>query len=424
MKETQFKRFIDPNLQSDRVSILPFNPSADSFIDARYALYRKYQNEDPFHWGASATPTSPGSWYIFGYDDIVAILRDSRFGKKTPNTDASEKKSTIPTEQSALWELTTQWMVLSDPPKHSQYRSIFKKVFGACFNPAFSSCIPEIAETLASKLPDYGTFDLIAEFVVPLPICVISELMGVPLEYQNDVRRWSQEVFLAIDLKNDKAKYEDGAIAAQEVSVFLRDLISHKRRFPKDDFISKIVHSEEGRKLNDDELVSNLSLFLFAGSETTVGLIGNGVFTLLQNPDKWHHLSKNNRLIPSAIDEILRFESPVQATTRFALTDVTFAGNKIHKGDLLCLMFGAGNRDPRKFVDPDQFDITRAPNRHLGFGYGPHFCIGSALGTLEGQIAFQALLHEIPSLQLQMDTPKWHNSVSIRSLQHLHVSRG
>ena len=423
MTRHQTEKKSESNIQSDEISITPFNPFEEAFHDTRYTLYNKYRFEDPIHWGINAVPRKQGSWYVFRYDDIITILRDTQFGRKPPNTNASKIKSNVSNEHTTLWELTTQWMLLTDPPKHTEYRKIFQRGFAEHFQSDLSSRIAKIAQELVSKLTDCKTFDLISEVAIPLPIRVISELMGIPSQNHSDVRRWSQEIFLAVDLKNNTAKYKNAAVAAQETSELFHDLISYKRRSPKDDIISTIVNSEEGRKLSDVELVANFSFFLFAASETTVALIGNSILTLLQNPSQWHLLCKNNTLVESTINEVLRYESPVQATTRFALTDITLAGKNIHKGDHLCIMFGAGNRDPLQFTNPDQFDITRTPNRHFGFGFGSHFCIGSALGMMEGQIALQTLLREIPDMQLQIDTPEWHNSVSIRSLQQLPISR-
>ena len=402
-------------------NIAPFNPFIESFHENRYELYRKYLDEGPVHWGVPAAPTLPGCWYVFGYEEIVTILRDSRFTRTAPTTEPLEKPSLLPTRQSRLWELTTRWMLLSDPPSHGRYRNIFQKGFSEHFDNTVPARISHAATSLIRSLPESGTFDLVAEYALPLPLTVICQLLGVPEEHHQHLKLWSQLIFSAVDLKSDAAKYEAAAGAAEEVVDLLGAVVSHKRRYPKQDIISTVLSSRHARQLSDHELIANISLLLFAGHETTAGLIGNSVLALLRHRCQWTALQNNHELISSAIDEGLRHESPVQATTRFAGADLDLAGRKIRKGELLCLMLGAGNRDSAQFSSPDEFNMARKPGRHLGYGYGPHYCIGSALGSLEGQIALHTLLTAVPHIELTTEKPEWQPSITIRELKKLPV---
>ena len=315
-------------------------------------------------------------------------------------------------------------MLLVDPPRHKQLRDVFRKAIQHQINDALPRRIDALARELVSDLRNQERFDLIESFAVPLPILVISELLGIPRRFQADVRRWSQSVFQSVDLGNSPAKYDTAATAAREVTDCLHELIVERRRRPREDLISAVVSGADARALQDRDLVGNLAFLLFAGHETAVGVIGNGVRALLRTPGCWEQLVSNPDRVGSAVDEILRAESPVQGTTRFARADIQLGRRQIRSGELVCLMYGAANRDPRQFRDPDRLDIGRTPNRHLGFGYGPHYCLGAALGLTEATIGLRTLVSHVPDLRLVDAPPAWFDSVTLRSLRALPVSRG
>lgn len=396
--------------------IAPFDPFAPAFYESRYAAYRRYQEEDPFHWGVGGVPTRVGTWYVFGYDDIAAILRDTRFGKRSASPTAP-----VPEGHEILRDLTPRWMLLQDPPAHGRLRSLFQRAFHLCMGAGLVGRVERIAKDLAARLPRAEPFDLVSAFAGPLPVRVIGEVVGIPAERHADVQRWSRVMFDAIDLKNDAAKYRNAASAAREVTDLVGELMAQRRISPREDLISAVLCDPDSGEWSDEDLRANLAFFLFAGQETTVSLIGNGVLALLEQPRLWTELRQNPERVPSAVDEVLRFLSPVQATTRVALTEADVGGKRVHAGDLVCLMVGAGHRDPRRFSVPDRFDPVRRPNRHFGFGHGPHTCLGATLGTMEGQIALRTLLCVAPELRLEGGQPEWSDRFSFLTLRDLRV---
>jgi cytochrome P450 len=267
--------------------------------------------------------------------------------------------------------------------------------------------------------------DLITDFAFPLPVMVIAELLGAPIENHAQFRQWAQSFIAVIDLQQteEEESYHRGRQAALEVSAYLQQLIAAKRRRPQDDLLSTLIAIEaEGERLSEAELLATCLLLLLAGHETTVNLIGNGMLALLRHPEQLAILRTNPPYLPTAIEELLRYDSPVQLTTRYAMVDTDMDGRMIRQGEQVCLVLGAANRDPEQFPDPDRLDITRSPNRHLSFGLGVHFCLGAFLARLEALIAFEVLLQRLANVDLQVETPEWRETIALRGLKTLPVS--
>lgn len=268
--------------------------------------------------------------------------------------------------------------------------------------------------------------DLIGDLAFPLPVIVISELLGVPAADRDRFRRWSLDIARSLDaiaLPVEPEVIERGNAARRALVGYFRDLIAERRQRPQADLLTALIAAEEqGDTLTEGELLATCVLLLVAGHETTVNLIGNGVLALLRHPGELRKLRAEPGLITSAVEELLRYDSPVQRTGRLAATDVELGGKVIPKGALLSAVLGAANRDPAHFPEPDRLDITRHDNRHLAFGWGIHFCLGAPLARVEGQVAIGALARRLPALALATERPEWRESSALHGLKALPVT--
>jgi pimeloyl-[acyl-carrier protein] synthase len=266
--------------------------------------------------------------------------------------------------------------------------------------------------------------DAIAQFAYPLPAIVIGKLLGAPEEGREQFMRWSKTIVDFVGTGHaDEARARANEATLAEFRAFLEPLIEDRRANPQEDLISILASTDEqGERLTDDEIVSTCIVLLFAGHETTANLIGNGLLALLRNPDQLELLRAEPERMPAAVEELLRYDSPVQRNRRLAMEDMTFGGKEIAKGDSVLVFMGSANRDAAKFADPDALDITRAPNPQMAFGHGIHFCAGAALTRLEAPIALRALLDRFPNVRLADDFgERWHRNITFRGLQSLEL---
>jgi cytochrome P450 len=268
--------------------------------------------------------------------------------------------------------------------------------------------------------------DLIEEFAYPIPVRVICEMLGVPVRDHERFKGWGLDIARGLDaimLPPDSEVGQRSVSGRRALAEYFRELIAERRTAPREDMLSALIAAEEaGDKLNEEELLASCILLLVAGHETTVNLIGNGTLALLRHPDQLQKLRENPGLIGTAVEELLRFDGPVQRTARIPSEDLTIGGRTIPKGEMVMPFLGAADRDPAQFPDPDRLDITRADNRHIAFGMGIHFCLGAPLARMEGQIALNTLLARLPKLALATDQPQFRQSLTLRGLQALPVS--
>ena len=284
------------------------------------------------------------------------------------------------------------------------------------------SQIEAIAHELLDSVPQDRAFDLIAQYAFELPVQVIASMLGVPKADRAQFHAWSHVMAEAIDFRNSDEVLDQAAQIAREMTAYLHELIEQKRQQPSEDILSGLVQAEDnGDRLTEREIIATCSLLLFAGHETTVNLIGNGTLALLQHPEQLAELRDDWTLLPNAIEEILRYDGPVQATARVLARDVQVGATTLSKGQHITLMLGAANRDPRQFVDPDRFDITRKDIRHLTFGGGIHYCVGAPLARLEGQIGLATLFQRMPNLRLSDTRLGWRGLMVLRGLETLPV---
>ena len=359
------------------------------------------------------------AWLIVRYDHALAVLRDPRFAKTPSTTDGLLRW--MPATLRAL----SRNMLDLDEPDHRRLRGLVQKAFTPAMVDGMRDRVTAVCDSLLDRLALTDRPDLIRDYALPLPVTIIAEMLGVPEHQRRDFHRWSSAVVAADASTWHLLRAIPGSLAFLR---FLRKLVRRKRIEPANDLLSNLTRVEEaGDHLSEDELLAMAFLLLIAGHETTVNLIGNGMLALLEHPAELEQLRSNPGLIASAVEEVLRFSSPLQmATERYAREDVVVAGVRIPRGSLVYVVLASANRDPSAFPDADRFDIDREPNRHLAFGFGIHFCLGAPLARAEGQIAIARLLQRFASLTLAVPVAKlkWRRGLVLRGLDSLPINVG
>jgi cytochrome P450 len=396
---------------------MQFDPRMPEFRRNPYPFYAQLQTHAPvFFWDAW------GMVFLSRYEDCAGLLRDDRLMRQGLGEPIPP-----PAHQKPLFDMMGNWMLLLDPPDHTRLRSLVHKAFTPRMVAQLRSSIEQLTGELLAAAEHQaraeGKVDLMATFAYPLPVAVICALLGVPPEDYVQFHGWSDAIARSLDLTEDPAVYDRAASAASALTGYLDGLLTQRRAAPQHDLISALVSLElEGDKLTKAELLATCALLLIAGHETTVNLIGNGTLALLQHPDQWRLLQEQPGLAGAAVEELLRYDSPVQMTTRIAHETFDFHGHTIRRGQEVAFLLGAANRDPDRFPAPDRLELTRGDSRHLSFGGGIHYCLGAPLARLEGEIAFAALARRLPTLHLATDTIKHRDNFLLRGLSELPVS--
>jgi cytochrome P450 len=392
---------------------IEFNPMDPAFVADPYPTYHRLRAEDPVH-------HSPlGFWVLTRYDDVVAALRDPRLAKEAIAAFVAARfGAPIPALGLSMLD--------RDPPDHTRLRSLVSKAFTPRVVEGLRPRIQQIVDGLLAGVAEAGSMDLVEEFAYPLPVIVICEMLGVPVADQERFKAWSLDIARSLDtimLPPDSDVGRRGVAARHGLADYFRELIAERRTKPRADMLSALIAAEEaGDKLNENELLATCILLLVAGHETTVNLLSNGTLALLRNPDQLRRLRENPALIGTAVEELLRYDGPVQRTARIPSEDMTIAGRKIAAGEMVMPFLGAADRDPAQFPEPDRLDIGRRDNRHIAFGLGIHFCLGAPLARIEGQIAINALVQRFPKLALATETPEFRQSLTLRGLKSLPLS--
>jgi cytochrome P450 len=355
-------------------------------------------------------------WVVTRYDDVLAALSDPRLSNDPHNAGALE--------ETLRGDFLSRSLIGTDPPEHTRLRRLVAKAFTARRVEGLRPRVQEIADALLDRITPRGSADLVGEFALPLPITVIGELLGVPEADRDRFRGWTDEMLdRPFDPGSDMARVTEGR---ERMHGYLSDLVAAKRTHPADDLLTDLVQaSDEGERLDAQELLAMTFLLLIAGYVTTVSLVGNGTLALLRRPDQLERLRADPSLVPQAVEELLRFDGPVNpGLTRFALEDLEIGGVRIPRGDMVLLAIAAADRDPDRFPDPDRLDVGAADPGHLAFGHGIHYCLGAALARLEGQVAFTALLARLPDLALDIpeDQLRWTGGGVLRGLRQLPVT--
>ncbi|WP_437730103.1 cytochrome P450 family protein [Sorangium sp. So ce1335] len=372
----------------------PVNLASPDFKANAYSIYARLRAEEPVH--RTALPDGRALWLVTRYEDCVAALKDERLVKDWRAIGADF----FGMDGDRM--LLERHMLNMDPPDHTRLRAIVNKAFTPRLVEGLRGRIQAIADSLLDDVQARGEMDVVADYAFPLPIIVIAEMLGVPVEDRHRIRAWSDAVVGGVPTRE---KIEKLGEKIKEFKDYLLAMVEERRRAPREDLMSALVHVEEegAGKLDERELLSMVFLLLVAGHETTVNLIANGILALLTHPAEREKLRADPSLMKSAIEELLRYDSPVEtATFRFAREDVALGGAVIPKGDVVVVVIGSANRDPELTRSPEELDLARDPNRHIAFGLGVHYCLGAPLARLEGQIAIGTILRRMPNLALKV----------------------
>jgi cytochrome P450 len=386
------------------------------FTDNPYPEYTRIRQSGPV-----VRSHSSGGWFVLGYDAVQDAMKDPRFGvdpRKSPFVNRMIRRISKGEEIRFFDEPT---LLNLDPPDHTRLRKLARQGFLHNYVQSLEPNIRRLVdECLATE--QNGTFDLMETLAKPLPAFLISDILGVPREERRQFQYWSE------DLAKNARTFELEALrdtnrTYNALMDYLAGVVERKRADPGDDLISRFIAAEEaGDTLTAREIHATSGLLLIAGHETTTRLIGNAVWLLLRHPEQLQLLRDNPALVPNAVEEVLRFESPVQHMTRIALEDMDFHGRRIKQSQLASLIIGAANRDPAANGEPDRFDIQREHVQHVGFGHGIHLCLGAELARLEANTVVEMLLDRYPNLKLESETPQWGDSDFVRGLDELIVS--
>ena len=356
-----------------------------------------------------------GSWLLSRYDDVAAVLRDPRFSTDRTKLLPFRLMRRASRRHPDFVNMLDRNLLMLDGEEHRRVRSLVSKAFTPrrveALRPRIEAVVDELLDAAATK----GEMELVHDLAHPLPVIVIAELLGVPLEDRERFRVWSSEVVEILDVISGRDGLRPSWRGAEGLAGYFRGLLAERRRAPKDDLLSAMIAAEEdGFALDEADLLALCGLLLAAGHETTTNLIGNAVLALLRHPGERKRLQEDPSLIPAAVDEFLRFDSPVQVTDRVITEDLEFRGQRFRKGQLAICLLGAANHDPARFPDPERLDVTRGDRGHLAFGLGPHVCLGAPLARLEAEVALAGLLRHFPNFTGPTEPPSRRASIVLR----------
>jgi pimeloyl-[acyl-carrier protein] synthase len=401
-----------------------FNFFLPEFRQNPYPFYQRLRESDPVHWGISFEPGIDGMWHIARYSDILQILRDQRFTHQAQAGNSASATSPDFIDPLQLYfSLSRQSLLFADPPAHTRLRALVSRAFTPRMIEGLRPRVEATASALLQAGQKRGRLDVVNEYALPLTITIIAEMLGVPPEGRAQLTSWAGILIRAVDCKQSPDIYASAAQVAMEIYAYFTELLARRRQALGPDLLSQLLvaHDQEDR-LSEAELIVTATTLLIAGHETTVNLISNGTYALLRHPEQLTLLRQRPDLMPSAIEEFLRFEASSQMASRYATEDMQVGGTTIQRGQIVNLLLGSGNRDPQAFSDPDHLNITRRENRHLAFGMGIHYCLGAPLARLEAQTAIGLLLHHFPGLRLLDARPQWRDTIGFRGLQRLDVT--
>jgi hypothetical protein len=392
-----------------------FDPGDPALMADPYPMYRRLREADPVHW-------SPlGAWVLSRYADVDAVQRDGRFDRGLRPCDPMLARFGGAGSPVAV-ELG-RWMLHRDPPDHTRLRRLVTAAFRYTNVRTLRSRIQGIVDDLLDGVAGRGRMDVVADIAYPLPVAVVSDLLGLPIEDHTQRRVWAEAITQVFHPVQTAGTLDAAALAIEEASAYIRTRVEARRRDLRDDLLSSLIAAEEdGDRLGEGELVSTVNLLLFAGHETTRNLIGNAVLALLRHPAELERLREQPGLAAGAVEEFLRYDSPVQSNRRIAREEVELEGIRIQPGQSVHLLIGAAHRDPERFAEPDRLDVARRDVRPLSFGGGIHFCVGAPLARMETEIVISSLLRRLGDLELAVDEPVWRSNAVLRGLVALPVT--
>jgi pimeloyl-[acyl-carrier protein] synthase len=379
-----------------------------------YPLYHRLQRESPVHWDPFLR-----AWVVTRYDDVIRVLREFHAAR----TPTPEQRTAMGLESlNPVAEMMVKQMLFLDGNAHMRMRGLASVAFTPQKMEALRSHIRSITRSLLESAKAKGGMDVITDLGEPLPCIVTAEMLGLPTEDHRQLKQWSEDFAeILCNFQHTPDRVEKIVKSTREMTDYFRGKMRKKDIRP-DGLVSSLMNAEiNGDRLSEDEVIANCMITLVGGQETTTNLIGNGVLTLMRHPEQLERLRADFSLIPSAVEEMLRFESPSQHTGRLAPEDVEMGGKKILKRQTIIAVMAAANRDPNRFPDPDRFDITRPDNKHVAFGWGAHFCFGAPLARIEAQVAFEEMLRRFPQWRLTSAPLVWRQNMALRGLTSLPI---
>jgi cytochrome P450 len=380
-----------------------------------YPLYHRLRSEAPIYWDHFLH-----AWVVTRYADVVAVFQHFS-ANRTPTPEQLEALglSTL----APLAQMMVHQMLFLDAPAHARVRGLASKAFTPRRVEVLRAHIQDITDRLLDAVQDQGEMDAIADLGYPLPAIVTAEMLGIPTSDWRQLTRWSADFAQVLGNFQHNPDHASKALRSlDEMSAYFHAAVREQRQRPRDGLLTALLNAEQdGDRLSDEEVVANTIITMVGGQETTTNLIANGILTLLRHPDQLEKLRADLSLIPSAVEELLRYESPSQHTARLAPDDVMLGGKKILKRQAVIAVMGAANRDPERFPDPDRLDICRLDNRHVAFAWASHFCFGAPLARIEGQTAFATVLRRMPDLRLKPGPIVWRDNLGLRGLKALPV---
>ncbi len=381
-----------------------------------YPLYHRLRSEDPVHWDPFLH-----AWVVTSYAEVITVFQ--RFSaKRTPTPE--QLRSLGMAELAPLAQVMVRQMLFLDPPDHARVRGLASKAFTPARVAVLRSHIQDITNSLLDAVQDTGAMDVLADLAYPLPAIVTAEMLGVPTSDWRQLTAWSADFAQVLGNFQHNPDFAHKALRSlNEMVAYFQAAVREQRAHPREGLISAFLNAEiNGDRLSEEEVVANTIVTMVGGQETTTNLIGNGILTLLRHPDQLERLRADLSLIPSAVEELLRYESPSQHTARLAPRDVELGGKQIRQRQAVIAVMGAANRDPERFPEPDRLDLGRQDNRHVAFAWASHFCFGAPLARIEGQVAFETVLRRMPNLSLKPGPIVWRENLGLRGLKALHVT--
>jgi cytochrome P450 len=380
-----------------------------------YPLYRRLRDEAPVLWDPYLH-----AWVVTRYADVSHVLHRFK-AARTPDPDRLEAlgMSTL----TPIAAVMVRQMLFLDPPEHGRVRRLASAAFTPRRVAHLREHIRQITEELVDDLAGRGRFDVMTGLANPLPAIVTAEMLGVPTADHVLLKSWSQDFAEMLgNFQHNPGRAKKTLQSVEEMVAYFRAAVARDATHPTEGLINALATAEvDGDRLSEEEIVANVIVTMVGGQETTTNLIGNGLLTLLRQPDQLERLRSEPDLMPSAVEELLRYESPSQHTARLAPTGAVLGGREIPEGAAVIAVMGAANRDPERFGEPDRLELHRRDNRHLAFGWAAHFCFGAPLARMEGQIAFETLLARFSELSLAEDAVRWRPNLGLRGLTELHV---
>jgi cytochrome P450 len=396
----------------------PIVSPTKEFLEDPYPALARLRAEAPVFWSEKGK-----YWMVSRYDDVSAILRDLQYEKGFARMKVLDPLMRIFPQLADAMKLRGKSMLNQNPPDHTRLRALVNKAFTPTMVSGMRPHIERIANKLIDQIEQKKDVDLISEFAFVLPVTVIAEMLGIPAEDRDKFKVWSHALTEILEPTLEMGRAMKALDANHALLDYLRPLVAERRKNPRTDLISALVQAEEeGSKLTEDELLANTVLLLVAGHETTVNLIGNGMLALLKNQEQMDLLKSQPDMIETAVDEFLRYDSPVQFTRRMAACDMELGGQRIRENDMFILLLGSANRDETQFEEPDRLNIARTNNKHIAFGSGIHHCLGSSLARAEGQIAIGTILQRLPNIHLKGTNIEHKLPYSLRGVKDLPVA--